>query len=220
MKAKTIAASLALTFGLIAVTANGAYAHPNHDGVGMKLFWAFPKSTQTKIERILESKNLDIVVGLSKFEQGILDHYDIKSGNTFKISAGGMNWTVKRNSSGVQLVEVHHFLDTSDHHRAPIHPAGTFAPVSFKAASHAGHDHSVLPYEWVFSRSVRSKIDRLVQSSAFGGVVGLSSFEAGVIDRYGIKVGNTFVADVAGKDWKMERTTLGLKISPKMGGVL
>jgi hypothetical protein len=78
--------------------------------------------------------------------------------------------------------------------------------------AHTSHDHSQLPYKWEFSKNVKKKIERNINSTNPNGIVGLSRFEQRKLGSYGIKVGNKFSSSIGGVNALIERTTMGVKI--------
>ena len=80
------------------------------------------------------------------------------------------------------------------------------------AFAHTSHDHSQLPYKWEFSKNVKKKIERHINSTTPNGIVGLSRFEQRKLGIYGINVGNKFSSSIGGVDALIERTTMGIRI--------
>ena len=78
--------------------------------------------------------------------------------------------------------------------------------------AHSSHDHSQLPYKWEFSKNVKKKIERHINSNVPNGIVGLSRFEQRKLNSYGIKVGNKFSSSIGGVNALIERTTMGVRI--------
>ena len=78
--------------------------------------------------------------------------------------------------------------------------------------AHTSHDHSQLPYKWEFSKNVKNKIERHINSTTPNGIVGLSRFEQRKLSSYGIKVGNKFSSSIGGVNALIKRTTMGIKI--------
>ena len=78
--------------------------------------------------------------------------------------------------------------------------------------AHSSQDHSQLPYKWEFSKNVKKKIERNINSNIPNGIVGLSRFEQRKLNSYGIKVGNKFSSSIGGVNALIERTTMGVRI--------
>ena len=80
------------------------------------------------------------------------------------------------------------------------------------AMAHSAHDHSTVPYKWELSKNIKSKIDRNFISDNPSPLIGLSHFEQKKLDHYDIRVGNKFQTSYNGLNFKVERTSSGIKI--------
>ncbi|NIQ02503.1 MAG: hypothetical protein GWM98_20775, partial [Nitrospinaceae bacterium] len=84
--------------------------------------------------------------------------------------------------------------------------------ISNTALAHSEHDRTPLPLSWTFNDSVREKISRAMKDEAHMGLVGLSHHEQTVLERYGIRVDQSFYTPVNGGQALVQRTQAGLKI--------
>ena len=84
--------------------------------------------------------------------------------------------------------------------------------VSSKSFAHSAHDHSTVPYKWVLSKNLETKIENRLSSSNPTSLIGLSHFEQKKLNSYDIKVGNKFNTEMRGLNFLLERTTAGMKI--------
>ena len=86
------------------------------------------------------------------------------------------------------------------------------ALTSQAAMAHSTHDHSTVPYKWVMSKNLQTKIDRRISSANNSSFIGLNHFEQKKLEHYDIKVGNKFNTEDKGINFLMERTSGGIKI--------
>ena len=73
-----------------------------------------------------------------------------------------------------------------------------------------GHDHSNLPVGWTFDPIVINKISKNLDQG--NRAIGLSPLEQGTLSDYGIKIGNTFKANIDGEMMKVIRTSSGIRV--------
>lgn len=67
------------------------------------LAWVFDKPLQEKIQNRVFLKGIPSIIGLSRFQQKLLDRYGIQVGQSFRTSMAGRIINVKRISSGLQI---------------------------------------------------------------------------------------------------------------------
>lgn len=67
------------------------------------LTWTFDRSLQEKIQNRVFFKGVPSAIGLSRFQQKLLDRYGIQVGQSFRTSVAGRILTVKRVSLGLQI---------------------------------------------------------------------------------------------------------------------
>lgn len=79
------------------------------------------------------------------------------------------------------------------------------------SGAHSSHDHSNLSLKWNFSDAAKIKVMAKMASGDWQGSVGLSRLDQKILQKYDIRVGNTFNTTLNGKLLKVKRTTLGLK---------
>jgi hypothetical protein len=215
MKKANIISKVIAIGSLLALTSTSSFAHSGHDFSKLPMKWEFTKETKAKIEKVLMGNRHNVsAIGTSKLEQKFFNDYNVDVGNNFLAQINGNTITLQRTSSGILINEVHEFSNTAVP-QIPIKKAMEVKKVSMN--SHQGHDHTALPYQWVFSRKTQSKISEKVVSKKFPIVVGLSSHERKMLKKYGINNGNTFNARVSGKQLNIKKTSGGLFIEEKMG---
>ena len=76
--------------------------HDKKDGLSY-LAWVFDKALQDKIQNRILSKGISGEIGLSHFQQKLLQRYGIQVGQSFRSSVVGRVITVKRVSLGLQI---------------------------------------------------------------------------------------------------------------------
>ena len=90
---------------------NHKNSHIGHDHSFFPYEWTFTQETQDKISKSMNRNNEDyILIGLSKFEQSMLNKYDIKYGNTFNTTVKDHQLMVEKVSSGIKIIN-HKQLD-------------------------------------------------------------------------------------------------------------
>lgn len=214
---KVNAFSMFIAIGsLIALTSTSSFAHSRHDFSKLPMKWEFTKETIAKIENVLKISRQDVsVIGTSRLEQKFFDDYNVDVGNSFLAQINGKTITLQRTSSGILIKEVHEFSNTTVP-QMPIQKTIEIKKVSMNS-QHQGHDHTALPYEWIFSRKTKAKISEKIDSENFPIVIGLSSHERKMLKKYGIKIGNTFNARLAGKQLSIKKTSGGLFVEEEKG---
>ncbi len=196
---------------LIAISSSTAWAHSNHDHSTLPLTWKFSKNMATRIQSDLSAENFAGFLGINSVEQKRFDHYGLKVGNKFNSKLDGMNLTIERTSSGIKILNPSKFSRAANNEQVPIRPAQNARPVSLNPKAHSGHDHSYVPFEWVFGEKTQAKLLKRVQMDNTG-FVGITSFELDMLDRYEIKVGQSFHTEIGGQDYIVERASSGVKV--------
>ena len=139
-----------------------------------------------------------------------MKRYGIRPGNIFTTQVDGVNAYVKRTSAGIQIMDSG-AMNIASRNSSPSGTLNWISRISTGSASHAGHDHSMTPYEWSFGASTQNRIaDRLDSNDVV--FVGLNKFEQDLLKNYNIKVGNQFHTVINGQTTMAERTSGGLKI--------
>ncbi|MCF8721438.1 hypothetical protein [Nitrospina gracilis] len=206
-----------LSFVLIASGTAGASSVHEHATVPVK--WEFSKTIQSKIDRSLQEKISMGTLGLSKFEQRKLDHYGIKVNNRFQSHYKGHVMDVERTTMGLRVIGVTGMSRIAATETIPIRKLETIDAVMMSGSEdHAGHDHAVRKVEWTFGHGTQAKIMNRLNSTSGPALVGLSGFEHTLLDEYGIRIGNTFQADVMGLPYLVTRTSGGLRVDRKLQG--
>ena len=88
-----------------------SYPKRDRDDLRLDLTWVFDDIVQERIQRQLFSAGDSNEIGLSRYQQKLLQRYGIKVGHSFQTSVGGMILTVKRVGLGLQI---QHPKDKSD----------------------------------------------------------------------------------------------------------
>lgn len=210
MKSMTLIQTLTATTASLFLFANIASAHSQHDHSQLSLQWKFAKKTEAKIQARGNLRGTGYYIGLSAHEQKIMQRYGIRNGNIFSSQVNGISTYVKRTSGGIQVVD-QRAINISQDEQLPIRPLNWTSNISTQGASHPGHDHSLVPYEWSFGESTQNRIAQRLNSNdeVF---VGLTRFEQSLLKDYNIRVGNQFHTVINGKTKMAERTSGGLKI--------
>ncbi len=189
-----------------------ALAHTGHNHAELPLKWKFTEQTQDKVKTNFRAASGKVITGLSHFEQKKLDRYGIQIGASFKSKIAGHPVKVKRTSMGLEILGVQPF-DLTSVWQIPIRKSHAVSLVSTGPANHAGHDHAVKPYEWEFTKTTQDRIvQRVAQNSDNAAFIGLKEFEQKLLERYGIKNGNKFMATVQGQKVMVERTSGGIQV--------
>jgi hypothetical protein len=216
MKKANIISKVIAIGSLIVLTSTNSFAHSGHDFSKLPMKWEFTKETKAKIENILKVNRYGVsAIGTSRLEQKFFDDYNVDVGNSFLAQVNGKTITLQRTSSGILIVEVHRFSNTAVP-QIPVQKAMEIKKVSMNS-HHQGHDHTALPYQWIFSKKTQSKISEKVASENFPIAVGLSSHERKMLKKYDINVGNTFKAVVGGKPLNIKKTSGGLFVEEEKG---
>ena len=191
---------------------SSAMAHSAHDHSTVPYKWALSKSLSTKIDNKLKSPRPTAMIGLSHLEQKKLEHYDINVGNKFNTEIKGMNLLVKRTSAGMKVVEINRVNRIAYTDQVPIKKNNIVSRASINKNSHAGHDHSNLPYEWTFSLATQDKVFKSMMRNKDNTLIGLNSWELTILKEYDIRPGNIFHTTVKGHQLMIEKTSSGFKI--------
>jgi len=80
-----------------------SYPKRDRDDVRTNLTWVFDNAMQEKIQRHIFSAGDSNVIGLTRYQQKLLQRYGIEVGHSFQTSVGGMILTVKRVGLGLQI---------------------------------------------------------------------------------------------------------------------
>ena len=208
--ASMITATLMISFPVLSL------AHSEHNDSPMPLVWEFNDSVRDKIIRALNDEARKNKVGLSHLEQNILKRYGIPVGHSFYTPVDGRQVVVQRTHSGLRILETMAPVSSEFRWQAPITQRYRVVPSSFPVMDHPGHHHNHLDFSWLFDPQISSKIKRHLKNNAYPTAVGLSSTEQMIVDRYGIKTGNSFITIVGGEDYLVRRTSSGLQIMKKV----
>jgi len=214
--ATTLTQAIAIS-SFIAFTATATLAHSNHDHSTLTVTWNLSQKLTDKIAKSLGSNTFKGVLGINSTEQKNFDHYGIKVGHTFTANFGGMNMKLERVAGGIRIHDVSHFRTAINNEQLPLRPADEVKRVSINPLSHVGHDHNYLPVQWVFGQKTQSKLAKLANKTG-DGFVGITRFEMNLLDRYNVKVGNRFHTKLEGRDFLVERTSSGLKVTGRGAG--
>ena len=87
----------------ISRVSTGSTNHQGHDHAMTPYEWSFGESTQNRIADRMNSKEV-IFVGLTKFEQDLLDNYHIKVGHRFHTVIHGQTTMAERTSGGLKVM--------------------------------------------------------------------------------------------------------------------
>ena len=214
MKTTTMIQTLTATAICLLFSAGLATAHSDHGKTRLDMQWKFYKKAEAKIQARGTLEGNSYYIGLSKHEQDVLSHYNIRLGNIFTAQVDGVNAQVKRTMAGIQVMDTG-FMDISMKEQLPIRPVNGMSLISTHSMNHAGHDHAVKPYEWTFGNKTQNRLaNRLGQEYVV--FVGLTKFEQDLLHNYGIKIGNKFHTVVKGQVLQAERTSGGMRV---MGAV-
>ena len=211
MKTTTMIQTLTATAICFLFSAGLASAHSDHGNTRLDTQWKFSKKVEDKIQARGKLEGNSYYIGLSKHEQDVLSHYNIRLGNIFTAQVDGVNAQVKRTMAGIQVMD-NGFMDISMKEQLPIRPVTGISLISTYSMNHAGHDHAVKSYEWSFGDTTQDRLAiRLGQEDVV--FVGLTKFEQDLLNNYDIKIGNKFHTVVKGQVLMAERTSGGMKVS-------
>jgi hypothetical protein len=208
---KSILNALAIA-ATITLTPTAAMAHSDHDHSTVSYKWKLSNKMTAKMERALSYSNPTALIGLNRFEQKKLGHYDIDSGNKFNSEVNGINFLMERTSAGMKIVDANRVSNVAYTDQVPIKTSHRVANASMTHKSHVGHDHAYLPYEWTFNVKTQGKIGQAMAQNKKNIYVGLNRFEQSLLREYVIKPGNTFQATLAGRKFIVEKATSGVKV--------
>ena len=210
MKTTKMIQTLTATAICLFFSAGLATAHSDHDNTRLDIQWKFSKKVKAKIQARGTLEGNSYYIGLSKHEQDVLSHYNIRLDNIFTAQVDGVNAQVKRTMAGIQMMDTG-FMDINMKEHLPIRPVNGMSLISTHSMNHAGHEHAVKPYEWSFGDTTQGKLaKRLGQAKVV--FVGLTHFEQTLLDNYDIKVGNKFHTVVKGQALMAERTSGGMRV--------
>ncbi len=205
LKALAIAATITLT-------ATAVQAHSDHDHSTVSYKWKLSNNLQAKMERTLFSSNPKAMIGLTRFEQKKLDHYDIDFGNKFNTTVRGFNFLIERTSAGMKIVDANRASEVAYRDQVPIKETNRVSNASMNHKSHVGHDHGHLPLEWIFNVATQGKITQAMAENKKDIYVGLNQLEQSLLREYDIKPGNTFQTTIAGHKFLVEKATSGVRV--------
>jgi len=210
MKTTTMIQTLTATAICFLFSAGLATAHSDHDNTRLDMQWKFSKKVKDKIQSRGTLEGNSYYIGLSKHEQDVLGHYDIRPGNIFTAQVDGVSAQVKRTMAGIQVMDTGS-MDISMKEQLPIRPVNRISLISTHSMNHAGHEHAVKPYEWSFGDTTQDRLaKRLGQEDVV--YVGLTHFEQNLLNNYDIKVGNKFHTVVKGQVLTAERTSAAMRV--------
>ncbi len=211
MKTTTMIQTLTATAIGFLFSTGLATAHSDHDNTRLDMQWKFSKKVESKIQARDTLEGNSYYIGLSKHEQDVLNHYNIRLGHIFTTQVDGVIAQVKRTMAGIQVMDTG-FMDISMKEQLPIRPVNRMSLISTHSMNHAGHDHAVKPYEWSFGNKTQDRLaNRLGQEDVV--FVGLTKFEQDLLHNYDIKVGNKFHTVVIGQVLQAECTSGGLRLT-------
>jgi len=212
MKTTKIIAATAIASAITLSMSTSALAHSDHDHSKLPLNWTFVNDTNHKIQGRADNIADTRYVGLSKFEQKKLKYYGIKEGNSFNSMVDNLPIQVTRTMGGIRVNEADH-AEVASHWRIPLRQKDVVSLASMGGGhAHVGHDHSYLPYEWEFANRTMNRIQNRMDRMDTANYVGLNRFEQKLLNKYGIKTGNTFHSYINGADVLLERTMGGVKV--------
>ena len=91
------------TLNQVSRISTGNQNHSGHDHAMTPYEWSFNESTQNRIAGRLNSNDV-VFVGLNKFEQDLLNNYNIKVGNRFHTVINGQTTMAERTSGGLNIM--------------------------------------------------------------------------------------------------------------------
>jgi hypothetical protein len=208
---KTILASVLIMAGLLAGT-SVALAHSEHDRSYTGIKWEFTEQTNVNINAQLKKYSQVKSFGLSRLENKIMDQYGVKAGRTFDAKIDNKLFRFQRTASGVKIVKQMKAERAFNVLSLPVNKVFQAVRTSLTFKSHASHDHSHFPYEWIFSEKIQKRIENKIKSGNLNGLVGLSKFDRDELGRYGIRIGMTFMSSVLHSRLMGKLTTGGIRI--------
>ncbi len=208
---KTILASALIVAGLL-VGASVALAHSEHDHSYTGIKWEFTNETKANINAQLKKYSQVKSFGLSRFENKIMDQYGVKEGRTFDAKIDNKLFRFQKTTSGIKIVKQMKAERAFNSRSLPVDKNFQVARTSMTTKSHAGHDHSHYPYEWMFSEKIQKRMEDKIKSGNLKGLVGLSKFDRAELEHYGIRVGMTFISSALHSRLMGKLTTGGIQI--------
>lgn len=91
------------TFNWISRISTDGAGHSGHDHAMTPYEWSFGATTQDRIAERLNSNDV-VFVGLTTFEQDLLNNYNIKIGNRFHTVINGQTTMAERTSGGLKIM--------------------------------------------------------------------------------------------------------------------
>ncbi len=79
-------------------------SHVGHDHNQLPVEWVFGPTTNSKIVKHMFEGKGSLFVGLTRVEQKLLNEYEIKVGNQFRLSISGHSFLVERTSGGLNII--------------------------------------------------------------------------------------------------------------------
>ena len=79
-------------------------SHVGHDHSYLPYEWTFSVKAQNKIFQSMSENEGNTLIGISKFEQSILEEYDIKSGNILRTKINDQEFMIEKVSSGIKII--------------------------------------------------------------------------------------------------------------------
>ena len=98
----------------IVLASTGNHQHMGHDHSQLPYEWQFSPATESKIQNRMASSQKDGFVGLTQFEQKLMERYGIKVGNKLHSVIDGQDVVVERTSGGIIALETGDKLSVAD----------------------------------------------------------------------------------------------------------
>ena len=208
---KTILASALIVAGLL-VGASVALAHSEHDHSYTSIKWEFTDQTNANINAQLKKYSQVKSFGLSIFENKIMDQYGVTEGRTFDAKIDNKLFRFQRTTSGIKILKQMKAERAFKAISLPVNKVFQATPTTMTTKSHAAHDHSHFPYEWMFSEKIQKRMENKIKSGNLNGLFGLSKFDRAELEHYGIRVGMTFMSSALHSRLMGKLTTGGIQI--------
>jgi len=208
---KTVLASI-LVMTVLLIGTSVALAHSDHDQSYTGIKWEFMDQTNSNINRQLAKYPQAKSFGLSRFEKKMMNQYGLKEGRTFDAKIDNKVFRFQRTTSGVKIFKQMKAEPAFKVLSLPVNKVFQAISTSMVSKTHAGHDHSHFPYEWMFSEKIQKRIEDKIKSRNFNGLVGLSKFDRAELEHYGIRVGMTFISSALHSRLMGKLTTGGIQI--------
>ena len=88
----------------VVLASTGNHQHMGHDHSQLPYEWQFSMATESKIQNRMSSSEKQGYVGLTQFEQKLMDRYGIKVGNKFHSVVDGQKVVVEKTSGGIRAI--------------------------------------------------------------------------------------------------------------------